>query len=227
MSHYADTQGSWELLFEQESGILASERTGSWRERKSVQEERGTPSSPHFELPIERVVVHFGHGERCELRSVDRTYQLTDEDAETVAAIANEDLIYHRLFRERFNGRPYTKEDAYQFFAWAQERWSHNESFVFFVRNERKRIVGAIDIKSATTDAAEIGYWASAESPGIMTNTVLVLCQVAKEAGYLRLFACIAINNEKSIRVVQKAHFVWECEIVRNNRPYLKFTKVL
>ena len=147
MSHYADTQGSWELLFEQEFGILASERTRLWRERKSVQEERGTPSSPHFELPIRRVVVRFGQGERCELRSVDRTHQLTDEDAETVAAIANQDLIYHRLFRERFNGRPYTQEDAHHFFAWAQEKWYNNESFVFFVRNARKRIVGAIDIK--------------------------------------------------------------------------------
>ena len=49
-----------------------------------------------------------------------------------------------------------------------------------------------------------------------MTNTVLVLCQVAKEAGYLRLFACIAIDNEKSIRVVQKAHFVQDGEMVRN-----------
>jgi len=150
-----------------------------------VQEEKGTPSCPHFELPIQRVVARFGQGERCKLRSVDRTHQLTDEDVETVAAAANEDLIYDRLFRERLNGRPYTKDDAYQFFAWAQEKWDHNESFVFFVRNASKRIVGAIDIKSAMTDAAEIGYWASAASPGIMTNTVLALCQVAKEAGYL------------------------------------------
>src|SRR2546429_7183219 len=146
---------------------------------KSVQEERGTPCHPHFELPIVRVIVRFGQGERCELRSADQTHRLTDENAETVAAIDKEDFIYDRLFRERFNGQPYTKEDAYQFFAWAQERWSHNESFVFFVRNERNRIIGAIDIKSATTDEAEIGYWASAASPGIMTNTVLVLCQVA------------------------------------------------
>ena len=194
---------------------------------QSVQEDQETPSSPHFELPIGRVVVRFGYGERCELRSVDRTHQLTDEDAETVAAIANEDLIYHRLFQEGLHGQPYTKEDAHHFFTWAQEKWENNESYVFFVRNARKHIIGAIDIKSPTTDEAEIGYWASAASPGIMTNTVLVLCQVAKEAGYLRLFACIAVDNEKSIRVIQKAHFAHECEIVRNKRPHLKFTKVL
>jgi hypothetical protein len=40
-------------------------------------------------------------------------------------------------------------------------------------------MVGAIDIQLAMTDEAEIGYWASSESPGMMTNTVLVLCLVA------------------------------------------------
>ncbi len=192
-----------------------------------MQEDMQTPAHPHFVLPVQHPVVRFGQEERYELRSVDRTLALTAEDAETVTAITNEDLIYNRLFRERFNGQPRTPGDARQFFAWAREGWEKNAWFVFVVRDAKTRIVAAIDIKSAMTAEAEIGYWASSRSPGLMTNTVIVLCQVAKEAGYRRLFARIAADNEKSLQVVQRAHFVLEGEVVDDNRPYLKFTKVL
>ncbi len=60
-----------------------------------------------------------------------------------------------------------------------------------------------------------------------MTNTVIQLCQVAKEAGYRRLFALIEPDNEQSVRVVLRAHFVQEGDALGNNRRLLQFAKML
>lgn len=171
--------------------------------------------------------MRFGENELCELRSVDSTLELAEDDLETIVNICNEKLIYDRLFKERFDGETYSMVHARGFLSWAQAGWQRNEWFVFLVRNAGKRIIGAIDIKSATVDEAEIGYWASSRSPGIMTNTVIELCHVAQGAGYRRFYALIARDNEKSIRVVQKAHFVQDGEAERDGKRYLKFTKML
>ncbi len=184
-------------------------------------------SHPQFVLPISRPVMRFGENEPCEVRSVDSTLELTDDDLETIVNICNEKLIYNRLFKERFNGEIYSLVHAERFSTWAREGWQRNEWFMFLIRNSEKRIIGAIDIKSAMMDEAEIGYWASSGSPGIMTNTAIELCHVAKEAGYLRLYALIARDNEKSIRVVLKAQFVQDGEVERDGKHYLKFTKTL
>jgi len=61
-------------------------------------------SHPQFVLPISRPVMRFGENEPCEVRSVDSTLELTDDDLETIVNICNEKLIYNRLFKERFNG---------------------------------------------------------------------------------------------------------------------------
>jgi len=163
----------------------------------------------------------------CELQSVDSTLALTDEDVETIVTICNEDLVYNMLFRERLNGQPYSRQDAQGFLSWAREGWQSDEWFVFLIRNSRNRIIGAIDIKTKTADAAEIGYWVSSTSPGIMTNTVLQLCDIAKVAGYKSLFALTTLENEKSARVLLRANFVGEGQILRNDTAHLKFTKTL
>lgn len=89
------------------------------------------------------------------------------------------------------------------------------------------RCAGFCAYRETLIMGAEIGYWARASSSGIMTNTVLELCELAKEAGYQRLLALVAPENEKSIRVTMRAGFVRADDVMRNGRRYLQFTKHL
>ena len=178
---------------------------------------------PHFSVPISQAVKRFGSNERCELRSADGTLNATRRDIETVAEICNEPLIYNRLFRTNFKGQLYTPEHAEKFLQWAREGWQKNAWFVFLIRDAAHQIVAAIDIKTPTLAEAEIGYWASASYPGVMTNTVVELCRVAEGAGYRRLFAVIEPDNERSISVIKRAGFLSDGEMVRNEKRYLRF----
>lgn len=182
-------------------------------------------SAPHFAPPINRLVLRFPDQEQCALHSLDESICFTHEDEAVIAAICNGTLIYNRLFRKRLNDQPYTITDAQNFLRWAQEGWKSRSWFVFLLRDSKHRIIGAVDIKSAQTDEAEIGYWASATSPGIMANAVIQLCEVAKEAGYRRLIALIAPDNERSIYVAQRAEFVQVEDMTRDGTRYLQFTR--
>lgn len=187
----------------------------------------GASSLPHFGTALRRLVLSFPTQERCILQALDETIALTHEDETIIAAICNEPLIYDRLFHRRLNGQLYSIGDAQGFLRWAQQGWSDHSWFVFLLRNSNDQIVGAVDIKSAHTDGAEIGYWASASSPGVMTNAVLQVCEVAKEAGYRRLFALIAPDNERSLGVVRRAGFVQTEDVARGNASYLQFARSL
>lgn len=182
--------------------------------------------SPHFIAPIRKTILRFPENEVCEMQSLDRTFELTDEDLDTVVATSNEPHLYNMVFRRVLNGQPYLKPRAEYFFSWGREGWDTNGWFVFAIRNSQKKIIAVIDIKSNTTAAAEIGYWASASSPGVMTNAVLQLCELAKEAGYASLFALVVPENLKSARVLQRAHFVEEeRELIKEGRRYRKFVR--
>jgi RimJ/RimL family protein N-acetyltransferase len=161
------------------------------------------------------------------LQSVDESVPVTDEDVEALITACNEPLIYHRLFQKRLHGRPYLRADAEHFFAWAHEGWKNKAWFVFLIRDPYYTLAGAIDIKSSYISDAEIGYWARANSSGIMTNALIQLSQLAKEAGYQRLIALIAPDNEKSIRVAMRAGFFQINDVMRNDRQYLQFNREL
>ena len=184
-------------------------------------------SFPFFGLPLHRPVARFYDQGQCELQSVDESIPATNEDVQALVAACNEPLIYHRLFQKRLDGRPYSSEDAERFFAWAHEGWKSGEWFIFLIRDPQHKIVGAVDIKSSHLDAAEIGYWASATSPGIMTNAIIRLCELAKEAGYQQLVALIAPDNEKSMRVVTRAGFDRVDDVTRKGKHYFRFIKRL
>jgi RimJ/RimL family protein N-acetyltransferase len=158
---------------------------------------------------------------------VDESVPVTDEDVDALVAACNQPLIYQRLFQHRLHGHPYALADAVRFFAWAHQGWKSRAWFVFLMRDPHHQLIGAIDIKSAHITGAEIGYWASASSPGIMTNALIQLSELAKEAGYQQLTALIAPENEKSMRVATRAGFVQATDRIRNGKLYLQFTKQL
>ncbi len=184
-------------------------------------------SAPHFVASLRRPVLRFPTQEPCVLQALDESATVTPQDEATIVTICNEPLIYHRLFRKVLGGQPYSLAKAQGFVHWAQQGWRDRSWFVFLLRDSTGQIIAAIDIKSADTDGAEIGYWASASRPGIMTNAVLQLCEVAREAGYRRLFALIVPDNAQSLGVVGRAGFVQTEDVTRDGTHYLQFARSL
>jgi RimJ/RimL family protein N-acetyltransferase len=126
-----------------------------------------------------------------------------------VASICNQPLIYKTLFQEAFGDVPYTEKNAQEFFEWAHQGWRSNSHFVFLLVNEHDHIVGALDIKSADFAAAEVGYWASAEYPGNVTNALVAMLDAATVVGFSRFTAYVRKGNGKSTRVLERAGFTF------------------
>ena len=179
---------------------------------------------PHFAASLRRLVLRFPMQEPCVLQALDDSVTWTPQDEIAMVAICNEPLIYQRLFCKRLGGQPYSLTEAQSFLRSAQQGWRDRSWFVFLLRDAHQQVVGAIDIKSAHTGGAEIGYWASATSPGVMTNAVHQLCDVARAAGYRRLFALIAPDNVQSLGVVKRAGFVQAEDVTRDGTAYQQFT---
>lgn len=152
----------------------------------------------------------------------------TAEAVENIVAICNEPGIYDVLFRKRCAGTPYTTDSALSFLQWAAKGWAEKAYFVFAVLDGQGNQIGAVDIKSANLDGAEVGYWASARHQGVMTPAVGVLCQLAKRAGYRALTALTDVSNLRSQKVLLNNGFAQQPEMVlRNERHLLIFRKML
>ena len=190
-------------------------------------EKKGLKEQPPFVTPIHVEFERYPSGELCELESIDSNKSYDNSDFDTIASICGQKLVYDFLFKERFKGRPYTQEDAKGFISWAQEGWRKNEYFVFLIRNSKSEIVAAVDIKSNNLKSAEMGYWSSSETPGVMTNTVVSLCNVAKKAGFCELFGLTVVDNIRSQNVLNRAGFINEGHLEREGKSYIKFTKSL
>jgi RimJ/RimL family protein N-acetyltransferase len=143
-----------------------------------------------------------------------------DASLDRVAAICNEPTVYETLFAERLGGRPYSEEDADSFLSWADVGWAIGTHFVYLLIDESARIAGAIDIKSPTLESGEIGYWLSADDSGLMTNSVLTLCDIARDAGFRGLHALVRPHNERSARVLERAGFDRTDDVERDGHRY-------
>jgi RimJ/RimL family protein N-acetyltransferase len=157
--------------------------------------------------PISRTIERYPSGESCTLLSVDQTYAQTDQDQKNIAKLFNQPSIYKLFLAETWKGREFSAEDARTFIGNAQKNWISKKSFIFLVRNPENDIVAVLTIKSPNLDSAEIGFWASENYPGIMTNALIELCDIAQRAGYKQLFGKTMADNEKSLRVLNRAGF--------------------
>jgi len=182
---------------------------------------------PRFDLPVSVEFLRYEVDEPCVLESADSGRSFNNMDFQKIADICSEKLVYDVLFKERFNGRPYTKKDAEEFVSWAQDGWKKGEYFVFLVRNQSGEIVAAVDIKSNNIDSSEIGYWSSSETPGVATNAVVALCDVAKHAGFRKLYGLAIPDNEKSQGVLSRASFENNGPFEEEGKSYIKFSKTL
>jgi len=178
---------------------------------------------PVFDEKIEREVLNFKTGEKYKLLS-GQDIIFSKEDIEQIASICSQEEVYNILFKIKFKDRPYTPEDAIQFTQWVEKGWKEGTHFVFFVRNTENKIVGAVDIKSPDLNRAEVGYWADRNSSGFMTNALMELCSIAKNAKYIKLFGQVRPENHKSSAVLERASFKY---VGVNKREYNKDTDYL
>lgn len=184
-------------------------------------------TQPNFKTPVNISFKKFPDGEDFVLHSIDSSHVITEAELESIAAICSEDLIYDVLFKERLKGDPYLTENAKSFIAWAKEGWTKNEWFVFLIRDSKNNIVGAVDIKSANLENAEVGYWLSSKVTGVMANAVSALCSLAKSAGFKSLYGLTVLDNLKSQNVLIRAGFTNVGRVQEKGKDYLKFVKNL
>lgn len=182
---------------------------------------------PAFNPPIIQRVSRYRTGDVFSLVSADDSARFSAADRERIVAVCNEPLIYEMLFAGRLGGRAYGNNDAREFLEWAEAGWLQRNYFVFLIVSPSNGVVGAIDIKSPNLEAAEIGYFASAEHPGLMTNTVIGLCGLALRAGYRSLFALVQPHNQRSAAVLSRSGFMADGEAQRGEKTLLRFTREL
>lgn len=123
-----------------------------------------------------------------------------------IASICNESDVYEWLFRSRLAGHPYLEENAREWLQRSKAEWSSGMHFVFVVVDDEKLVAAACDIKS-WEPVAEIGYWASQQHRGVMTNAVKAVCALAGVVGYRMLFARTKDKNVRSQAVLERVGF--------------------
>lgn len=184
-------------------------------------------STPIFNEPISVNFEKYNSDEVCTLVSLDQVRDLSNSDMETIIEICNQPLIYNFLFYNRLKGRKYSNADADRFTMWAKEGWKNKTHFVFLIKSEKDGIVACCDIKSPDLDSAEIGYWASNRSSGVMTNAINLLCDIAHKAGYKSIFGLVDPTNTKSLGVLSRNNFQNTGIVTEEGKEYLKFIKGL
>lgn len=191
------------------------------------QEEKLNTAKNIFEGNIKKEVVNYLTGEKYEMLG-GKDMVFSDEDIKKIVEICNRLNVYDILFKKRLKGRPYTEEDARGFINnLVKEGWEKQTNFVFIIRKSDSEIIGAIDIKSADLDRAEIGYWADENYSGFMTNTVNELLSLAKEGGFKKLFAGVLARNDKSIEVLKRSGFIKINKDIKDDEPHFEYEKVL
>lgn len=166
-------------------------------------------------------------GETYGLCSLNGCFIVSDSHAADVAQYCNEPTIYGVCFAQRYNGRPYTVDDAWDFLEWVQECWESESYFVFGLISSNGHLVGTIDLKSPNRRSAEIGYLLSRDHSGVMTNAVKAVVEIARQNGYQELYGDVLPENVRSTNVLLRAGFREIAPIIREGEPHLRFSYCL
>jgi len=124
-----------------------------------------------------------------------------------IAECCNEPTIYNRLFRRMLDGRSYSPNDAANFIHWAAKGWRDQTHCVFVALDSDGLPVASCDIKTATRDDDEIGYWRSVQVPGSMTAIVGQMLCLAIADGFTRFHAYVEPKNVGSVAVLERLGF--------------------
>lgn len=134
---------------------------------------------------------------------------LDDASVAQIAKVCNEDIVYDNVFSGIFKGKSYSEDNARVFTKLVSQGWIDENRFDWLILH-KEAIVGTIGIKSLE---GEIGYWQSAEHPGVMTLALKSICQEAREAGFPFLWAYVKEGNVASIKVLEGAGFKLDADL--------------
>jgi RimJ/RimL family protein N-acetyltransferase len=160
---------------------------------------------PDLTAPVIREFESFE--QKYTLRSLDESRLVTQNDIDDIVRACNEDLIYRFLFRSGLGGREYSEKDAIEFVKWANKGWRDGIHFVFLIQDSADRIIGCIEISSDDIQQALIGYWKTSRVKGIMNSVIKCLIEIARDAGYLNLYAMVEPLNTRSSNLLKRTGF--------------------
>jgi RimJ/RimL family protein N-acetyltransferase len=147
------------------------------------------------------------NGEAYQLVRLDELL-VSPSQVDRIVSICNEPRVFDSLFSEMFPEGVYPRSSAEDWISWAKAGWREGTHFVFAAIDSQGLVVAACDLKSADVNNAEIGYWASSDHRGVMTNSVLKMLEVARGAGFQKFFAKVLEENHRSQGVLQRLGFV-------------------
>ena len=165
-------------------------------------------SKPQITPPLSRAVQRHASNEVFFLQSLDDSLQMSAGDLSVIVKRCNEPLIYKYIFKDALEGRPYAIADASIFVDWAKRGWREHRHFVFLIKNPGGKIAGCIGIDSDILTASAIGYWMTGTVRGVMTNVLSCLADIARDAGYRKLFALVEPDNSKSSQLLERVEFI-------------------
>jgi RimJ/RimL family protein N-acetyltransferase len=172
---------------------------------------------PEFDSLFHRVVHQKGTEREFELVRGDML-QFKQNQINRIVEICNEPSIFEQIIIEKPVSVSFKYKDALNLAKWARDGWKAGSHFLFFLLEKTGVPTGVVEIKSANTDRAEIGYWNSGKNPGLMTRALGIICKSAAEAGYHRLFAVADSKNHASIKVLESNGF----QLVSSRRSSLR-----
>lgn len=143
---------------------------------------------------------------------------------DAIAGICNEELVYRWCFQGLCEGKPYPPSMAEEWIEYGTLGWEKVTHFVYLVTDSDGTIAAACDIKSATVERAEVGYWSSAAHRGVMTNATRAILRLADEAGFRVLFADIHPENQRSLAVIRRCGF-WQVDRMPSISGHLAFDR--
>jgi len=141
-----------------------------------------------------------------------KTLEITPERIAEIVAICQQPDIYNNLFKKEFSNAPYSSEHARYWLERAHQGWSEGTHYVFCIVTKDNRLAASCELEGNRVDGVEIGYWASIEHRGIMSNAVLAILKLAKEAGFRSFMASALHHNLQSKSVLARCGFVEEPE---------------
>lgn len=163
-------------------------------------------SRPNFDPLFHRVIRQKGTNEAFELVRADLLH-FKQRQINKIVEICNEPPIFHQIIIEKPVSVSFKYRDAQSLLRDARNGWKSKTHFIFFILEQTGIPSGALEIKSADLDRAEIGYWNSGKNPGVMTGALEMLCKSAAEAGFRRFFALTEADNAASIKVLKSNGF--------------------
>ena len=153
-------------------------------------------------------------GERCRVRP------WRESDIDSLAEHANNISVAKNL-RDRFP-HPYSRDNARDFLKYAVSLQDHS-NLAIEVGGSAVGAIGYVPGHDVERFSAEIGYWLGEAfwGRGIVTEALVLTTEHAfRKLNMLRLFALPFAENRASVRVLEKAGYVYEGRLHASSVKY-------